>query len=78
MSLLSALSKSVSFSTEYSNWAQAAANAEQMKLVTGMVSPLIPLLSGASVILLALVISLVQIRGNLRSEPLKLLSTPKT
>jgi hypothetical protein len=76
--LLSALSKSVSFSTEYSNWAQAAASAEQTKLVTGMLSPLIPLICCASVVLLAFVISLVQIRGNLRSEPLKLLSTPKS
>ena len=76
--LLSALSKSVSFSTEFSNWAQAASDVEQMKLVTGMVSPLVPLICCVSVILLALVISLVQIRGNLRSEPLKLLSTPKS
>jgi hypothetical protein len=77
-SLLSALSKSVSFSTEFSNWAQATADVEQMKLVTGMVSPLVPLLCGAGVVLAALFISFVQIRGNLRSEPLKLLSTPKT
>ena len=49
-----------------------------MRLVTGMVSPLVPLICGAGVTLLALGISLVQIRGNLRSEPLKLLSSPKS
>ncbi|MEA4914737.1 MAG: FtsX-like permease family protein [Christensenella sp.] len=78
MGLLGALSKSVSFSTEYSNWAQATSDVEQMNLVTGMVAPLVPLICFASVVLLALGISLVQIRGNLRSEPLKLLSTPKS
>ncbi|MEN6417710.1 MAG: FtsX-like permease family protein, partial [Clostridiaceae bacterium] len=78
MSLLSALSKSVSFSTEFSNWAQAASDVEQTRLVTGTVSPLVPLVCFAGVALLALVISLVQIHGNLRSEPLKLLSSPKT
>ncbi len=78
MSLLSALSKSVSFSTEFSNWAQSAANVEQTSLVTGMVSPLVPLICGAGVVLLALGISLVQIHGNLKSEPLKLLSAPKS
>lgn len=77
MSMLSALSKSVSYSTEFSNWAQAAADVDQMRLVTGMVSPLVPLVCCAAIILIALVISLVQIRGNLRSEPLKLLSAPK-
>ena len=76
--LLSALSKSVSFSTEFSNWAQAASDVAQTQLVTGMVSPLVPLICGACVLLLALTISLAQIRGNLRSEPLKLLSTPKS
>lgn len=75
--LLASLSKSVSFSTEFSNWAQSAANADQMKFVSGTVGPLVPLLCGASIVLLALGISLVQIHSNLRSEPLKLLSTPK-
>ena len=76
--LLSALSKSVSFSTEFSNWAQASADVAQTQLVTGMVSPLVPLVCGACVLILTLTISLAQIRGNLRSEPLKLLSTPKS
>lgn len=76
--LLSSLSKSVSFSTAYSNWAQSSANVEQLQFSAGTVSPLIPLLCGAGIVFLALGISLVQIRGNLRSEPLKLLSTPKT
>ncbi len=78
MGMLSALSKSISYSTEFSSWAQAAADVDQMRLVTGMVSPLVPLVCCAAIILIALVISLVQIRGNLKSEPLKLLSTPKT
>ena len=78
MGMLSALSKSVSYSTEFSNWAQAATDVDQMRLVTGMVSPLVPLICCASIILIALAISLVQIRGNLKSEPLKLLSTPKS
>lgn len=78
MGLLSSLSESVSFSTAYSNWAQSAANVEQMQFSAGMVSPFIPLLCGVGIVLLALGISLVQICGNLRSEPLKLLSTPKT
>ena len=78
MGMLSALSESVSYSTEFSNWAQAANDVSQMRLVTGMVSPLVPLICCAAIILLALAISLVQIRGNLRSEPLKLLSAPKS
>ena len=78
MGLLSALSKSVSFSTEFSNWAQSSSDVTQMNLVTGMVSPLVPLICFGSVVLLSLGISLVQIRSNLRSEPLKLLSTPKS
>ena len=78
MGLLSALSKSVSFSTEFSNWAQSTSDVTQMNLVTGMVSPLVPLICFTSVVLLSLGISLLQIRSNLRSEPLKLLSTPKS
>ncbi|MBN1776121.1 MAG: ABC transporter permease [Clostridiales bacterium] len=75
MGLLSELSQWVTFSTEYSNWANSVGNAEEMLPATGTEGLLIAFLCGSSVTLLALGISLVQIRSNLRSEPLKLLST---
>lgn len=75
MGLLSALSKWISYSTEYSNWANSVGNAEEMLPATDTAGPLIAFLCGLSVFILAMVISLVQIRGNLRAEPLKLLST---
>jgi hypothetical protein len=75
MDLLSDLSEWVTFSTEYSNWASSVTNADQMQLVTDPAGPLIAILCGTAILLLALAISLVQIRGNLRSEPMKLLST---
>jgi hypothetical protein len=75
MGLLSALSKWISYSTEYSNWANSVGNAEEMLPATDTAGLLVAFLCGVSVVILAMVISLVQIRGNLRAEPLKLLST---
>lgn len=74
MGLLFALSQWVSYSTEYSNWANSVGNAEEMLPATGTEGLLIAFLCGLSVVILAMVISLVQIRGNLRAEPLKLFS----
>lgn len=75
LGLLSDLSEWVTYSTEYSNWASSVTAVDSSQLVMDTAGPLIAVLCGMFIALLALVISLVQIRGNLRAEPLKLLST---
>ena len=75
MELLSNMSKWGAFSTEFSNWANSVTAGADMQLTADSAGPLIAVLCGLFITLMALVISLVQIRGNLRSEPLKLLST---
>ena len=75
LGLLSDLSEWVTYSTEYSNWASSVTAVDSSQLVMATAGPLIAVLCGMFIALLALVISLVQIRGNLRAEPLKLLST---
>lgn len=75
MELLSDPEKSAVFSTEFSNWVHAVADAQEMQIAAGMAGPLTGLLCGIFIILLAFCIAMLQIRGNLKSEPLKLLST---
>ena len=73
--ILSTLTDTVSYSTEFSNWASSVASAENMRLATDPAGALFACLCAVAVVLLALAIALVQIRGNLRAEPLKMLST---
>jgi putative ABC transport system permease protein len=75
MDLLSNLTQWGSFSTEFSNWANSVTATADLQVTANAAEPLVAILCGLFVVLLTLVISLVQIRGNLRSEPLKLLST---
>jgi len=75
MKLLSDFSQWGSYSTEFSNWANSVTAGADMQLTADSAGPLVAVLCGLLIVLLALGISLVQIRGNLRSEPLKLLST---
>ena len=75
MKLLANFSQWASFSTEFSNWANSVTATADMQLTTDTAGPLVAILCGLFIALLALAISLIQIRGNLRAEPLKLLST---
>ena len=73
--ILSTMSEWVSYSTEFSNWANSVATVENMRLATDPAGPILAVLCGVAVVVMALGISLVQIRSNLRAEPLKMLST---
>jgi len=63
------------YSTMFSPWAVNTSDNEGIELFTDRTSAVIPLVAGGAVILVSLTIALVSIRFNLRSEPLKLLSS---
>jgi ABC-type antimicrobial peptide transport system permease subunit len=74
MKILADFTQWGSFSTEFSNWANSVTANADMQLTADTAGSLIAVLCGVFITLLALGISLVQIRGNLRAEPLELLS----
>ena len=66
------------FNTSYSNWADATDSQIQVQFETATINPSVYFLSGILMVLLSTAISLAWIRGNLKSEPLKLLSMRET
>lgn len=73
--ILTALTNGAQYSTAFSNWAHSVANTDAAQIPKSMASPLVALACWAFIVLLALSIAMLQIRGNLKSEPLKLLSS---
>ncbi|WMJ89119.1 FtsX-like permease family protein [Anaerocolumna sp. MB42-C2] len=66
------------FSTLYSNWAGASDSELNVQLDTSLIGPWVYILTGVFMVILSAGISLARIRGNLKSEPLKLLSMRDT
>lgn len=74
MRLFSAQSQEQLYSTAYSSWASGAGELNQLPFEAGAVSPFVCVFTVAFLVLLSFGIALAQIRQNLKSEPLKLLS----
>lgn len=66
------------FSTAYSSWADSSDSEMNTQLDTSSINPLAYVMTGTFIVMLAAGISLAAIFGNLRSEPLKLLSMRET
>lgn len=66
------------FRTDYSNWANSADPELEVPIDASPAEPLVYILAGVFIVVLAAGIALVEIRSNLKSEPLKLLSQRET
>lgn len=75
MNLFSAQAQGQIYSTAYSSWASAAGELNELPFEAAAVSPIVCLFTVAFLVILSFGIALAQIRQNLKSEPLKLLST---
>jgi hypothetical protein len=74
MSLFTSQAQGQIYSTAFSSWASAGGELNELPFEAGAVSPIVCLFTIAYLLVLSFGIALAQIRQNLKSEPLKLLS----